>query len=104
MMKELIERLRNYQAYCPNTDSSNHPICKEAADALEILEMEKRRLFAVTRWEDYEGGGIMYVFSSREKAEACLAVHPDGPTTTYGVEEIEVDEWPDMETAQDPTP
>lgn len=50
-------------------------------------------LYAVSYWEDYCGGGILRVFSTRERAEECLKHYPDTPTTSYEIEEIEVDDW-----------
>ena len=38
---ELIERLRTYRAYCPNTDRADHPICDQAATALDALMAER---------------------------------------------------------------
>jgi hypothetical protein len=43
---ELIERLRAYRAYCPNTDRADHPICNEAATALAALVAERDALAA----------------------------------------------------------
>jgi hypothetical protein len=42
--QELVERLRIYQAYCPQTDRSDHPICTEAADRLSEMDAEIKRL------------------------------------------------------------
>lgn len=42
--QELVERLRSYQAYCPQTDRSDHPICTEAADRLSEMDAENKRL------------------------------------------------------------
>ena len=41
---ELIERLRAYRAYCPNTDRADHPICNEAADRIAALVAERDAL------------------------------------------------------------
>ena len=41
---DLVERLREYCAYCPSTDRDDHPICDEAADRIEALEAEAERL------------------------------------------------------------
>ena len=42
--QELVERLRSYQAYCPQTDRSDHPICTEAADRLSEMDAENKKL------------------------------------------------------------
>ena len=50
-------------------------------------------LYAISFWEDYSGGGILRVFSTRELAEKCLNAYPNTPTRTYEIEEIKVDDW-----------
>ena len=41
---DLVKRLHEYQAYCPQTDRSNHPICTEAASRIEALEAAMRNI------------------------------------------------------------
>ena len=45
-MGDVVERLRSYRSYNPNTDRDDHPICDEAADRIEALEAERDGLRA----------------------------------------------------------
>jgi len=57
MSRELVGRLRSYRAYCPNTDRDDHPICNEAADAIERMSAPKSEVVGVDTWEGRPSDG-----------------------------------------------
>lgn len=101
---DLVARLREYQAYCPQTDRSDHPICIEAADRIEALESRVAALLPLAQfgeacfesWPEgsIDGGDLQDMLTSHGLIAAVEggfreAVHIDA----HNCSPVEGDEW-----------
>ncbi len=71
---------------------NGNPSLSQKMKQNNVMSTENKILYSVSEWADYEGGGIIAIFSTAEKAiEYFDKLKPDC-TTGNSVEEIKVDD------------